>query len=110
MIFLEVHAENSIYSPSDSAVKKFKNKVSPANALPNPFNNPPPVLVSIFMPDVIYAIAPVSFFIVSPFCNVQITIGKEPPCILYSILNHINYFITNNLPNKIIWKFVQEFF
>ena len=45
-------------------LKKFKNNVSPDNALPSPFNRPPPVLVSIFMPDVINAIAPV---VINPF-------------------------------------------
>ena len=93
MIFPGVHDENPICSPSDSAVKKFKNMVSPDNALPSPFNKPPPVLVSIFMPDVMNAIAPVSFFITSPFCNVHITIGKEPPFISYSILNHLKYLL-----------------
>ena len=93
MIFPGVYDENPICSPSLSAVKKFKNNESPAKALPSPFKRPPPVLVSILIPEVINAIAPLSSFIVSPCCNVHITIGNEPPAISYSISNHLFYII-----------------
>ena len=95
MIFPGVQDENPICWLSDCAVKKLKNNVSPDSALPSPFKSPPSVFVSISISEVIKAIAPVSFFIVSPFCNVHITIGNAPPRISYSILYHLffnNYY------------------
>ena len=68
------------------AVYRFWNMASPANIRPRARPMPPPVVVSMRMLGLIQLMLPRSVIMASPLRSWQMTTGRVPPSILYSIV------------------------